>query len=159
VTSAGNGVHGPLALRDAAGKIYAVDRIIKYSGREDYAVFSVLAAPVVEPLETRSRPPLNTPVFAIGNALGEGVVTRDGLYTSDTPEELDGRWQWLRFSAAASPGNSGGPLVDRNGKVVGVVVRKSPNENLNAALAIGQVLDGSEEAGVIEARSSYASWS
>jgi serine protease Do len=156
VISAGNGSqYGPLALRNAAGTTYRIDKIIKYSSREDYVVFSVLDAPIVVPLETRSRPPLNTPVFAAGNAFGEGVVVRDGLYTSDTPEELDGRWQWLRFSAAASPGNSGGPLIDRNGKVIGVVLRKSPNENLNFALAIGQVLDGGEESGVIEGRSSY----
>lgn len=156
VIGAGNGSQfGPLALRNAAGTTYRVDKIIKYSSMEDYAVFSVLGAPVVVPLKTRSRPPLNTPVFAVGNALGEGIVARDGLYTSDTPEELDGRWQWLRFSAAASPGNSGGPLVDRNGNVVGVVLRKSPNENLNFALAVDQVLNGSEEAGIIEARSSY----
>jgi serine protease Do len=156
VINAGNGSqYGPIALRDSAGTTYRIDKIIKYSSSEDYAVFSVLAAPIVVPLETRSRPPLNTPVFAVGNALGEGVVARDGLYTSDTPEEYDNRWQWLRFSAAASPGNSGGPLIDRNGKVVGVVLRKSPNENLNFALAIGQVLGGSEESGVIEARSSY----
>lgn len=156
VISAGSGSqYGPLALRNAAGTTYRVDKILKYSSGEDYAVFSVLNAPVIVPLETRARPPLNTPVFAVGNALGEGVVVRDGLYTSETPEERDGRWQWLRFSAAASPGNSGGPLIDRNGKVVGVVLRKSPNENLNFALAIGQVLDGSEEAGVMEARSSY----
>jgi serine protease Do len=156
VIMVGNGSqYGPLALRNAAGTTYQVDKILKYSSSEDYAVFSVLNAPVIVPLETRSRPPLNTPVFAVGNALGEGVVARDGSYTSDTPEEFEGRWQWLRFSAAASPGNSGGPLIDRNGKVVGVVLRKSPNENLNYALAIGQVLDGSEAAGVIEARSSY----
>jgi serine protease Do len=156
VIAAGNGSqYGPLALRDATGTTYRIDKIIKYSSREDYAVFSVLAGPVVVPLETRSKPPLDTAVFAVGNALGEGVVVRDGLYTSDTPEELDGRWQWLRFSAAASPGNSGGPLIDRNGKVVGVVLRKSPNENLNFALAIGQVLDGSEENAVFESRSSY----
>ena len=156
VIGAGNGSqYGPLALRSAAGTIYRIDKIIKYSSSEDYAVFSLLAAPAIVPLETRSRPPLNTPVFAVGNALGEGVVVRDGLYTSDTPEDLDGRWQWLRFSAAASPGNSGGPLIDRDGKVVGVVLRKSPNENLNFALAIGQVLDGSEGSGVMEARSTY----
>jgi len=156
VISAGNGSqYGPLALRNAAGTTYRVDKIIKYSASEDYAVFSVLAAPDVVPLQTRSRPPLNTPVFAVGNALGDGVVIRDGLYTSDTPEELDGRWQWLRFSAAVSPGNSGGPLIDRNGKVVGIVVRKSPNENLNFAVAIGQALDGDEEYAVFEGRSSY----
>jgi hypothetical protein len=156
VIKSGNGSqYGPLALRDAGGKTYRVDKIIKYSSGEDYAVFSVIAPPAVAPLLTRPRPPLNTPVFAVGNAFGEGVVVRDGLYTSDTPEERDGRWQWLRFSAAASPGNSGGPLVDRNGKVVGVVLRKSPNENLNFALAIGQVLDGSEENASLETRSSY----
>jgi hypothetical protein len=156
VIGAGNGSqYGPLALRDAAGKTYRVDKIIKYSSMEDYVVFSLLDPPVVVPLKTRPRPPLNTPVFAVGNALGEGIVTRDGLYTSDTPEELDGRWQWLRFSAAASPGNSGGPLIDRNGTVVGVVLRKSPNENLNFALAIDQVLNGSAEVATFEARTSY----
>jgi serine protease Do len=156
VIGAGNASqYGPLALRNAAGMTYRIDKIIKYSSREDYAVFSLIDPPVVVPLETRSQAPLNTPVFAVGNALGEGVVVRDGLYTSDTPEEFDGRWQWLRFSAAVSPGNSGGPLIDRNGKVVGVVLRKSPNENLNFALAIGQVLNGGEESGVVEARSSY----
>jgi serine protease Do len=156
VIAAGNGSqYGPLALRNAAGATFRIDKIIKYSSSEDYAVFSVLDAPDTVSLETRSKPPLNTPVFAVGNALGEGVVVRDGMYTSDTPEERDGRWQWLRFSAAASPGNSGGPLIDRNGKVIGVVLRKSPNENLNFALAISQVLDGSEEAGVVETRLTY----
>lgn len=156
VIVAGNGSqYGPLALRNAAGTIYQIDKIIKYSSREDFVVFSLKNPPVVVPLETRTPPPLNTTVFAVGNALGEGVVARDGLYTSDTPEEIDGRWQWLRFSAAASPGNSGGPLIDRNGKVVGVVLRKSPNENLNFALAIGQVLGAGEESGDVEGRSSY----
>lgn len=143
------------ALRDAGGRVYPVDSVLKFSGSEDYAVFSVHAGPAVVPLEIRARPPLNQAVFAVGNAFGEGVVIRDGLYTSDTPEEIDGRWQWLRFSAAASPGNSGGPLVDRNGKVIGVVVRKSPNENLNFALAIGQVTEGSEETALLEGRSTY----
>ena len=127
VITAGNGSqYGPLAVRNAAGTVYPVDKIIKYSNSEDYVVFSVIGAPTIVPLLTRSRPPLNTTVFAVGNAFGDGVVVRDGLYTSDTPEERDGRWQWLRFSAAASPGNSGGPLIDRNGKVVGVVLRNRP---------------------------------
>jgi hypothetical protein len=147
--------YGPPALRDATGRTYLIDTVLKFAVPEDYAVFSVREPPALTALATRARPPLNQPVFAVGNAFGEGVVIRDGLYTSDTPEELDGRWQWLRFSAAASPGNSGGPLVDRNGTVIGVVLRKSPNENLNFALAIGQVLDGSDTAGTIETRSSY----
>jgi serine protease Do len=146
---------GALALRDQNGKIFKVDQIVKYSGAEDYAVFTVTDPPKVAPLDTHDRPALNDPVFAVGNALGEGVVIRDGLYTSDTPEERDGRWKWIRFSAAASPGNSGGPLVDRKGRVIGVVLRKSPNENLNVAVAIEQVLKGSEGSATLESRFPY----
>ena len=68
-------------------------------------------------------------------------MIREGLFTSETPEEQDGRWKWIRFSAAASPGNSGGPLLDAPGNVIGVVIAKSPNENLNYALPIANVLD------------------
>src|SRR5581483_8096915 len=92
-------------------------------------------------LDTNAKPSLNSVVYAVGNALGTGVVIRDGLYTSDTPEDENGRWKWMRFSAAASPGNSGGPLLDQDGKVIGVVLMKSPNENLNYALPIGEVLN------------------
>jgi serine protease Do len=145
----------PIALRDEGGKIYLVDRILKYSEAEDYAVFTVNDSPRVTALETHDRPAINDPVFAVGNAYGEGIVIRDGLYTSDTPEEREGRWKWLRFSAAASPGNSGGPLVDRRGRVIGVVLRKSPNENLNVAVAIDQVLKGGEEWATFEARFAY----
>src|SRR5271168_4439769 len=39
VIIAGNGSqYGPLALRNAAGTTYRIDKIIKYSSREDYAV-------------------------------------------------------------------------------------------------------------------------
>src|ERR1700674_305048 len=69
VIGAGNGSqYGPLALRNAAGTIYRIDKIIKFSSREDYAVFSLIDAPVLVPLETRTQTPLNTPVFAVGNA-------------------------------------------------------------------------------------------
>jgi hypothetical protein len=146
---------GPLAIRDANGRVYDIDKILRYSTDEDYAEFTVRDGPRIKPLEVRSHPELNEVVFAVGNALGEGIVIRDGLYTSDTPEEHEGRWKWLRFSAAASPGNSGGPLVDRQGRVIGVILRKSPNENLNVAVGIDQVLRGSDTTALIERRFTY----
>jgi hypothetical protein len=156
VVAAGIGSqNGPLAVRDSNGTIYLVDQITKYSAAEDYAEFTVHNGPHVKPLDTDLRPQLNEPVFAVGNALGEGIVIRDGLYTSDTPEERSGRWKWLRFSAAASPGNSGGPLVDRKGRVIGVILRKSPNENLNVAVAIAQVRQGSADSASMETRFAF----
>ena len=131
---------GPPALRDSAGKVYDIDQVFKFSDHRDFVMFSLHEPPAgARFLAIGNKPALNTTVYAVGNALGEGVIIRDGVYTSDTPEELDGKWQWLRFSAAASPGNSGGPLVDEHGKVVGVVLRKSPAENLNTALPIAEM--------------------
>ena len=61
------------------------------------------------------------------------------MLTSTTPEERDGAWKWLRFSAAASPGNSGGPLVDSSGRVLGIAIARSENENFNLALPLSVV--------------------
>ncbi|HUN72313.1 MAG TPA: TonB family protein [Steroidobacteraceae bacterium] len=138
--------YGPPALRGAGGKVYAVASILRFSLDEDYAVFTLAGAPASASLSVDRKPQLDQPVFAVGTALGEGIVIRDGLYTSDTPEDQDGRWKWIRFSAAASPGNSGGPLLDPLGRVIGVVIAKSPNENLNYALPIGIVLDAPKKA-------------
>ncbi|MDR3419456.1 MAG: serine protease [Nevskia sp.] len=135
---------GAPAVRDGSGHVYAIKEILKVSSDEDFAVFSLVGDPAVEPLEQGPHPAINDTVYAVGNALGEGVVIRDGLYTSDTPEERDGRWKWLRFSAAASPGNSGGPLLDKDGKVVGIVRAKSANENLNYAVSIDQVTNAKD---------------
>lgn len=132
--------YGAPALRDSAGHVYSVDQVLKFSADEDFAVFTLSGAPNAVPLPTRTEHHIDDDVFAVGNALGQGVVMRDGLLTSETPEDQDGRWKWLRFSAAASPGNSGGPLLDSLGRVIGVVEAKSPNENLNYALPISLVL-------------------
>ncbi|HEY4091264.1 MAG TPA: trypsin-like peptidase domain-containing protein [Luteibacter sp.] len=136
---------GPLSLRDEQGHVFAVDKVVKFSPQQDFVEFSLKQAPTVQPLEVERAPAVNENVIAVGNALGTGVVLRDGLYTSDTPEEVDGRWKWMRFSAPASPGNSGGPLIDDKGKVIGVVLRKSPSENLNFALPISAVMDASDK--------------
>jgi serine protease Do len=144
---------GPPALRDGTGKVYPIDQVLEYSDHEDFAVLSLREPPKqVLYLKAGPKPELNDAVFAVGNALGEGVEIRDGVYTSDSPEEQDGKWNWLRFTAAASPGNSGGPLVDRHGQLVGVVLRKSPSENLNYALSIAQVLGAKEGEGRVSSR-------
>ncbi len=137
---------GAPALRDGAGHVYPLDQVLKFSAHEDFVVFTVSGAPPATPLVTSREYKIDDVVFAVGNALGSGVVVRDGSLTSETPEAQDGRWKWLRFSAAASPGNSGGPLLDAGGNVIGLVRAKSPNENLNYALPIGRVMDAPRQA-------------
>ncbi|HEX8777166.1 MAG TPA: trypsin-like peptidase domain-containing protein [Rhodanobacter sp.] len=147
---------GAPALRDAKGQVYTIDKIEQFDLRKDFVVFSLASRPDGDAaLAIDSTPTLNTAVYAVGNALGTGVVIRDGLYTSDTPEQEEGAWKWMRFSAAASPGNSGGPLLDQAGKVIGVVLMKSANENLNYALPIREVLDAPAGKAVMDARIAY----
>lgn len=142
VTSSASGsMLGTPALRDAQGNVYPIDKVTRFSMGKDFIVFTVVGAPRVTPLPTSTDIQVDTPVLAVGNALGEGIVARDGTLTSQTPEEQEGRWKWIRFSAPASPGNSGGPLLDAKGRVIGVIARKSPNENLNYALPISLLLD------------------
>ncbi|HEY8683692.1 MAG TPA: trypsin-like peptidase domain-containing protein [Rhodanobacter sp.] len=150
------GLWGEPSLRDASGHVYAIDKIEKYSLQQDFVVFSLATQPAdATALAVDTRPALNEVVYAVGNALGTGVVIRDGLYTSDTPEDQDGRWKWMRFSAAASPGNSGGPLLDKDGKLIGIVLMKSENENLNYALPIGEILKAPDHLAVMDARVPY----
>jgi hypothetical protein len=143
------------SLRDKEGRVYPIENILKYSSRRDFTVFTIKGQITKQFLPVNTSPRLNEKVFAVGNAYGEGVVIRDGLHTSDTPEERDGAWKWIRFSAAASPGNSGGPLLDRDGKLIGIVQRKSENENLNFALPIAEVLNAKEHLAVVDNKVLY----
>src|SRR3546814_7242353 len=115
-----NSLWGPPALRDNGGKVYAIDKIVKFSMQQDFVVFTLAQQPGAGVLELDTDAAAGQIVCSVGNAYGPGVVLRDGLYTSDTTEQPDGRWNWLRFSAAAPPGNSGGPLLAQDCKVTGV---------------------------------------
>lgn len=88
-------------------------------------------------------------VIAIGNALGEyrntvsvGVVS--GLARKITAGDLSGNTEVLdhviQTDAAINPGNSGGPLLDLNGKVVGVnVAIAQGSQNVGFALPVNSI--------------------
>lgn len=119
-------------IRSSDGAVYKIGNVIKFAGDRDFVVFDVegFDKKNSKGLQIESNPKINSSVFAVGNAQGEGIVMRNGLLTSTTPENRNGAWQWLRFSAAASPGNSGGPLVTPQGKVIGIVAMKNSSETL-----------------------------
>ena len=80
-----------------------------------------------------ARPQLGETVMAIGSPLGLGgsvsigVVSRLG--------SLEGS-DYVQFSAPISPGNSGGPVLDRHGRVVAVAAAKFAGQGIEG-LALG----------------------
>jgi S1-C subfamily serine protease len=92
----------------------------------DIAVLAVDQLPeVVVPAVMAGPPPVGDAVYAVGNPLGlqhsltAGVVSAtDRSIETARGTTLDGL---IQFDAAVNPGNSGGPLLNRAGQVVGIV--------------------------------------
>lgn len=75
------------------------------------------------------RPPLAQAVMAIGSPLGLDGSVATGVISGF--RSIDGS-DYLQFSAPISPGNSGGPLVDAGGVVVGVTTEKAVGAGVEA---------------------------
>ncbi len=115
---------GKVEVRTRDGKTVPA-RVVRISRKHDVALLSLgtLSTPrACLSIEPAPQSP-GTDVYAIGSPGGEelgfslsrGIVS--GLRTiGDVP--------LIQTDASLSPGNSGGPLVDRQGRVVGVVSRK-----------------------------------
>jgi S1-C subfamily serine protease len=101
-------------------------RVVTSKADSDIAVLAVSRLPeVVVPAVLAGVPQVGNAVFAVGNPLGlqgslsAGVVSATGRSVrsqgSSTLKDL------IQFDAAVNPGNSGGPLLNRGGQVVGIV--------------------------------------
>jgi len=127
------------AVRDNKGNLFTITNIEKFSNYRDIIQFSVAGdTSPYHKFSLASDYEEGDVVYAAGNALGEGVIFRKGSLTSFTYEPIDGKWKDIRYSAAASPGNSGGPLLNLGGEVIGIVTKKSSSENLNYAFPINE---------------------
>ena len=82
-----------------------------------------------------AAPKVGDPVLAIGSPLGLAGSASSGIVSAV-------RTGTLQFSAPVSPGNSGGPVVDRTGRVLGVTTSKlvaSGAEGLSFAIPVAVV--------------------
>ena len=128
-------------IRDAKGNVYEVDQVTGASNEKDYLIFTVKGKTFNQFFEFEKNFKTGDPVFSIGNALGEGVVVRNGLILGTVPEEDSGRWELLKSSADGNPGNSSGPLVTPEGKVVALV--RALRENILYSVPAEVILGGS----------------
>lgn len=86
-----------------------------------------------------------TPVWVVGSPMGFADTLSRGIISAI---RTIGDQRFLQISASVSPGSSGGPVVNADGKVLGVVVahvREQGAQNLNFAIPfqfIGNALGG-----------------
>jgi len=75
-------------------------------------------------------------VYAVGSSAGFQSTITDGLFTG-MRKQMPTEQRALQFSAPVNPGNSGGPLIDENGKVIGAVSWKLLSNNGVPVTGIG----------------------
>ncbi len=101
----------------------------------DLAVLRVPGRPIgAAPLwqkPFRNRPRPGDELLLVGTPYGLGGTVTSGVVSAVRP-------QLIQTDAAANPGNSDGPAVDRQGRVVGVLFAGA-GENLNFAVPIRQL--------------------
>jgi len=113
----------PVSLRLASGAELEVTGIHAFDRRADLAILRVDAGVLPAlPLGDSAVLMSGEEVVALGNPMGlEGSVVAGVLSGRRT---LDGL-EMLQIALPIEPGNSGGPLLDRQGRVVGIVNAKS----------------------------------
>jgi tetratricopeptide (TPR) repeat protein len=133
-------VRAEIKTLDGKGKVFPVNGTLAVDEEGDLALLSVDM-----PLE-RSRttelatelPDEGEPIFVIGNPLKlEGSVS-DGIVSA--VREVPNSYRIIQITAPISHGNSGSPVFNLRGQVLGVVTVKVTNgQNINLALEAARV--------------------
>jgi S1-C subfamily serine protease len=150
VVNAGGAVLTALHVVDGATQIQvdfadgtrAAAQVTASQPEHDIAVLAVDRLPeVVVPAVLAGPPPVGGTVFAVGNPLGlqrsltAGVVSaNDRTITPPRGPALQGL---IQFDAAVNPGNSGGPLLNGAGQVVGIVTALANPANQDFFVGVG----------------------
>ncbi len=123
------------AIQTTDKRQYRVSEVLKSSREYDYVVFRVEASAPFPFLNIATEKALKgEEILVIGNPRGlESTVTQGIVSALRDP--------MIQIDAAVSPGNSGGPVLNRRGEVLGIATQKVPDcENCNFAFDI-RVLD------------------
>ena len=129
------GVFNGYVKRVGMNKAYQIKNIVAMNSQQDLAVLRVsdVGAPVL-PLGNSDELQIGEPVYAVGNPKGylEGTFT-EGVVSGMREFQVGNRR--IQISAPISKGNSGGPVLNSKGEVIGVAVSFiTEGQNLNFAI-------------------------
>lgn len=113
---------------------------VDYRNEIDIALLLLEETSSIKPLRLGDSSKVHTgdEVILIGNPKAEGISVTKGII-SDANRMLNGTHYFLS-DVATNPGNSGGPLFNSNGEVIGVcVLKKKDAEGMNYFIPINDV--------------------
>jgi S1-C subfamily serine protease len=114
-----------IAVQNASGKDLKV-KVVYTDASRDLAILKIVDT-AFTPMNSlpyairRSTGDIAEPVFTLGYPRNE-IVYGDGYLAAKTG--YDGDTVTCQIAVAANPGNSGGPIINRNGEVIGVLSTK-----------------------------------
>ena len=128
---------------DGKGKVFPVNGTLALDEEGDLALLSVEMPPERVGRSTelaKELPDEGETIFVIGNPLKlEGSVS-DGIVSA--VREVPNSYRIIQITAPISHGNSGSPVFNLKGQVLGVVTVKVTNgQNINLAIAVARVAE------------------
>ncbi len=103
-------------------KIYKT-RVVNSSREDDLAILEIVEAQkdfLFIRLGNSDTLEVAEPVIAIGNPFGFTFTVTSGIISAVGRTTPDGREGLIQTDAAVNPGNSGGPLINMDGEVIGI---------------------------------------
>ena len=120
------------------GEKYTINRLIGYDRYWDIAIIQInyqsesVLSFRTEPIRTGET------VYALGSSLGLADSFSEGIISANS-REIGGQI-FIQTTAPISHGNSGGPLIDTKGNVVGITTAGiEAGQNLNLAVPIANI--------------------
>ena len=132
------------------GRSFDVEGVLGFDASRDIAVIKLRLAQKLPTLKLQEKAPRKgEPVVAVGSPQGLSFTATEGIISAIRPgAELlalgkpEAAGTWLQSSAPISPGNSGGPLLNLQGEVVGMnTLQLRSGQNLNFAIAAADIAD------------------
>ncbi len=118
---------------------------IGYNAKLDLALLKVDETFDALELENSEEIKIGEKVIAIGNPLGLQFSVSEGIVSAVHRRGLNNLEAYIQTDTALNPGNSGGPLINKEGKVIGINNFKVGGENLGFALESNYVKDAINE--------------
>lgn len=108
-----------IQVQTYSNEVY-VAQLVGFDANADLAVLKITGRIDSFELADSDEVSIGEKVIAIGNPLGLSFTVTEGIVSAVNREGPNGLSTYIQTDVALNPGNSGGPLVNKDGQVIGM---------------------------------------